>query len=127
MMDLAFAFVIAFITTCGVQLLLSRHVVRTILGVTLVSAAVNLVIFFAGRVVSKAPPVMRIGETTLPVDAANPLPQALILTAIVIGFSLTMFAVALALQTFRSIGTLDGRRIRNADRVGAPDDQETRP
>lgn len=125
MMDLAFAFAIAVITACGVQLALSRHVVRTILGITLVSAAVNLLIFFAGRVVSKAPPVMRMSETTLPADAANPLPQALILTAIVIGFALTAFAAALALQTFRSIGTLDGRRIRIADRLGAPDVEDS--
>lgn len=124
-MDLAFAFAIAVITACGVQLALSRHVVRTILGITLVSAAVNLLIFFAGRVVSKAPPVMRMSETTLPADAANPLPQALILTAIVIGFALTAFAAALALQTFRSIGTLDGRRIRIADRLGAPDVEDS--
>ena len=119
-MHVFYAFVIALIVACGVQLMLSRHIVRTLLGITLISAAVNLIIFYAGRIGPDAPPVIAVGETTLPVTAANPLPQALILTAIVIGFALTAFGAALALQTFRSIGTLDGRRIDDAERLGSP-------
>jgi multicomponent K+:H+ antiporter subunit C len=54
------------------------------------------VIFFVGRVVTSAPAVMRASETVLPADAANPLPQALVLTAIVIGFATTaLFLVVL--------------------------------
>ena len=121
-MQVFYAFVIALIVACGVQLMLSRHIVRTLLGITLMSAAVNLIIFYAGRIGPAAPPVILVGETTLPTTAANPLPQALILTAIVIGFALTAFGAALALQTFRSIGTLDGRRIDDAERLGSPFD-----
>ncbi len=121
-MHVFYAFVIALIVACGVQLMLSRHIVRTLLGITLISAAVNLIIFYAGRIGPAAPPVILVGETTLPTTAANPLPQALILTAIVIGFALTAFGAALALQTFRSIGTLDGRRIDDAERLGSPFD-----
>ena len=61
-----------------------------------------------------------VGETTLTPAAANPLSQALILTAIVIGFALTAFVAALALQIHRRIGTLDGRRIDDAERLGSP-------
>lgn len=121
-MHVFYAFVIALIVACGVQLMLSRHIVRTLLGITLMSAAVNLIIFYAGRIGPAAPPVILVSETTLPTTAANPLPQALILTAIVIGFALTAFGAALALQTFRSIGTLDGRRIDDAERLGSPFD-----
>ena len=60
------------------------------------------------------------GETVLSAGAANPLPQALVLTAIVIGFSLVAFAVALALQTFRTIGTLDSRKLNQAEALGSP-------
>jgi multicomponent Na+:H+ antiporter subunit C len=115
-----YALVLAIIAACGVQLMLSRHIVRTLLGITLLSAAANLMIFYAGRIGAKAPPVIPDGDTTLAATAANPLPQALILTAIVIGFALTAFGAALALQTYRSIGTLDGRRIDDAERLGSP-------
>jgi multicomponent Na+:H+ antiporter subunit C len=115
-----YALVLAIIAACGVQLMLSRHILRTLLGITLLSAAANLIIFYAGRIGAKAPPVIPEGEVVLAASAANPLPQALILTAIVIGFALTAFGAALALQTFRSIGTLDGRRIDDAERLGSP-------
>ena len=126
-MHVLYALVIALIAACGVQLMLSRHIMRTLLGITLISAAANLIIFYAGRIGSTAPPVIAPGDTTLPGTAANPLPQALILTAIVIGFSLTAFGAALALQTFRSIGTLDGRRIDDAERLGSPFEDLPKP
>jgi multicomponent Na+:H+ antiporter subunit C len=114
------ALILAIIAACGVQLLLSRHILRTLLGITLLSAAANLIIFYAGRIGATTPPVIPHGDTSLSATAANPLPQALILTAIVIGFALTAFGAALALQTYRSIGTLDGRRIDDAERLGSP-------
>jgi multicomponent Na+:H+ antiporter subunit C len=126
-MHVFYALVIAIIAACGVHLMLSRHIVRTLLGITVISAAANLIIFFAGRIDPKGPPVIPLGETTLAATAANPLPQALILTAIVIGFALTAFGAALALQTYRSIGTLDGRRIDDAERLGSPFEGTGRP
>jgi multicomponent Na+:H+ antiporter subunit C len=126
-MHVFYALIIALIAACGVHLMLSRHIVRTLLGITVISAAANLIIFFAGRIDPKAPPVIPAGDTTLASTAANPLPQALILTAIVIGFALTAFGAALALQTYRSIGTLDGRRIDDAERLGSPFEGSERP
>jgi multicomponent Na+:H+ antiporter subunit C len=52
------------------------------------------------------------------------LPQALILTAIVIGFALTAFVAALALQTWRSFGTIDGRNVTTAEELGSPFDDK---
>jgi multicomponent Na+:H+ antiporter subunit C len=106
-MPLLYALAIAVIAACGVQLMLSRHILRTLLGITVISAAANLVIFYAGRIGAKAPPVIPDGESALSPAAANPLPQALILTAIVIGFAMTAFGAALALRTYRSFGTPD--------------------
>jgi len=82
-MHLLFALSIAVLAGCSLYLILSRHIVRVLLGVTMLSAAINLVIFFAGRIVTNMPAVIRAGESSLPADAANPLPQALVLTAIV--------------------------------------------
>ena len=120
-MNLVYAAGIAAIMGCGLFLLLSRQIVRMIFGVMLISATVNLAIFLAGRIGPNPPPVMRAGETVLEAGAANPLPQALVLTAIVIGFSLVAFVTALALKTYRAMGTLDSRELNQAERLGSPD------
>ncbi|KKB08142.1 NADH-quinone oxidoreductase subunit K [Devosia chinhatensis] len=123
-MTLIFAAGIAAIMGCGIYMLLSRHTMRILLGVMLMSAGVNLVIFLAGRIGPNPPPLIETGAYTLVADAANPLPQALVLTAIVIGFSLVAFAAALALQTFRTSGTLDQRDLGSAEALGSPYDKE---
>ena len=105
-------------------MLLSRHVIRIIIGVAILSAAVNLVILYSGRIVSSLPPIMPADVSELGMDTANPLPQALILTAIVIGFALTAFASALALQLMRSNGADDTGDLNDAERLGSPFDGE---
>ncbi|HLS69894.1 MAG TPA: NADH-quinone oxidoreductase subunit K [Kiloniellales bacterium] len=119
-MNLVYAAGIAAIMGCGLYLILSRHVIRIILGVITISATINLTIFLAGRIGPTPPPVILEGQTVLETGAANPLPQALVLTAIVIGFSLIAFASALALQTFRSMRTLDSRSLNEAENLGSP-------
>jgi len=126
-MNLIYAAGIATIMAVGLYLLLSRHVMRMIFGVMLVSAAVNLSIFLAGRIGANAPPVMAAQDATLAMGSANPLPQALVLTAIVIGFSLAAFAIALALRAYRSYGTLDQRALNDAQALGAADQDAGAP
>jgi multicomponent Na+:H+ antiporter subunit C len=122
-MNLIYSAGIAAIMACGLYLLLSRHVMRIVYGVILISASVNLALFLAGRIGPNPPPVIPSGDTVLSAGAANPLPQALVLTAIVIGFSLVAFAAALALQTFRATGTLDSRKLNQAEALGSPYDE----
>lgn len=119
-MNLIYAAAIAMVMGCGLYLMLSRQVMRAIFGVMLISASVNLSIFLAGRIGPNPPPLMPDGQTVLDAASANPLPQALVLTAIVIGFSLVAFVAALALRTFRSTGTLDSRELNHAERLGSP-------
>lgn len=123
-MNLFYAAAIAAIMGCGMFLLLSRHIVRIVFGVMFLASSINLTIFLAGRLGFNAPPVIRAGETVLEAGSANPLPQALALTAIVIGFSLVAFVTALVLQTYRAIGTLDSRELDQAERLGSPDEDE---
>ncbi|SHI96944.1 multicomponent Na+:H+ antiporter subunit C [Aureimonas altamirensis DSM 21988] len=123
-MNLIYALAISALASCGVYLLLSRHVIRIIIGVAILSAAVNLVILYSGRIVSSLPPIMPADVSELGMDTANPLPQALILTAIVIGFALTAFASALALQLMRSNGADDTGDLNDAERLGSPFDGE---
>lgn len=119
-MNLVYALAIAAIAGAGAYLILSRNVMRIIFGVSLLSASANLLIFLAGGLQAMAPPVIEAGLQELPAGSANPLPQALILTAIVIGFSLVAFAAALALQLFRASGTIDTRELSAAEDLGTP-------
>lgn len=91
-------------------------------GLILLSNAVNLLILTAGGLTRGTPPLIASGATEMPAGAANPLPQALILTAIVIGFGLIAFALILIYRTYTATGTLDADALANgatADRAGA--------
>jgi len=102
------------IVAAGVYLALARDLLRCVIGVSLIGSAANLVMFAAGRVGVAAPPVIAAGETVL-VDAANPLTQALVLTAIVIGFALTCFSLVLVLALSSRAGIADSERLRLAE------------
>lgn len=119
-MNLIYAALIAAIMGCGLYLILSRHVMRIIFGVMTLSATVNLTVFLAGRLGAEPPPIIQGGQTALATNAANPLPQALVLTAIVIGFSLVAFAAVLALRTYQTMGTLDNQELSEAEDLGSP-------
>lgn len=98
----------------GVVLALSKDVFRCVIGLAILGSAVNLVLFAAGRLGSVAPAVVPLGETVL-TGAANPLPQALVLTAIVIGFALVCFSMALMLRLIQKGNTDDAIALRAAE------------
>jgi multicomponent Na+:H+ antiporter subunit C len=104
-MSVLLAFVAAALFGTGLYLTLSRHVVRMVLGLSMLTTAVNLVLFQAGRIRSTQPPLIPEGAERLR-ESADPVPQALVLTAIVIGFALTVVLVALALRAWGSHRTL---------------------
>lgn len=98
-MEALIALVIGVLTACGVFLALRGQTFPVVLGLTFLSYAVNLFLFVMGRLVVGAPPVIS--------DAAaytDPLPQALVLTAIVISFGMTAFVIVLALKARAEFG-----------------------
>ncbi len=115
------------VVAAGIYMMLERHVVRVILGVAMVAAAANMLIFLSGRVGTVSPPVIPYGGTALSADAANPLPQALVLTAIVIGFALVSFTIVLAFRAWRSLGTLDTDAMTPAENEGTPFERRPEP
>jgi len=119
-MTFLYAAAIAAYTGCGLYLMLSRHVVRIILGLALLTNGAIFLIFFSGRIGSMVPAVIPLGDQQLAPDAANSLPQALALTAIVIGFALTAFAVALLVAAYKRLDTLDAREMTAAEDMGSP-------
>ena len=100
-MEALFALVIGVLTACGVYLMLRGRSFPVVLGLTLLSYAVNLFLLARGRLTVGRPPVIGAGAA----GYADPLPQALVLTAIVIGFAMTAFVIVLALKAKAELGT----------------------
>lgn len=98
----------------GLYLALSRDLLRCVIGLAVLGNGINLLLFAAGRLGSAAPPVIGAGETALGA-AANPLPQALVLTAIVISFALLCFSLALALRVMQAGGGDDVAALQAAE------------
>ena len=118
-MSVLYAFIAAALFGCGLYMTLSRHVARMVLGLSLLTTAVNLVLFLAGRIRTAQPPLIADGAERLG-ESADPLPQALVLTAIVIGFALTVILAALTLRAWRGDNTLRSDELRSAQDLGNP-------
>ncbi|WP_036301666.1 Na+/H+ antiporter subunit C [Methylotenera sp. L2L1] len=99
-MEAILASAIGLLFGCGVYLMLRARTFPVILGLTLISYAVNLFLFASGRLVMNAPPIIRADITRY----TDPIPQALVLTAIVIGFGMTAYIVTLALRGLSESG-----------------------
>ena len=109
-MEALIALVIGVLTACGVFLVLRAQTFPVVLGLTFLSYAVNLFLFVMGRLAIGVPPVIS--------DAAaytDPLPQALVLTAIVISFGMTAFVIVLALKARAELGNdhVDGLHVED--------------
>ncbi len=89
---------IGVLTACGLWLMLRARTFDVVLGLTLLSYAVNVFIFVMGRLAFSVPPILRPGIAPTLANHADPLPQALVLTAIVISFAMTALLLALALK-----------------------------
>ena len=109
------AFLAGIIITAGVYLILDRNLIRFIFGLVLVANAINLLIFTTGRLASRRPPLIPEFSTPGPELFANALPQALILTAIVIGFALLSFVFILFYRAYQALGTVDTELMRVAE------------
>tara|TARA_R110001592_G_scaffold22556_2_gene89544 strand:+ start:100 stop:522 length:423 start_codon:yes stop_codon:yes gene_type:complete len=115
-MEMLVASALAVVVACGVFLVLRARTFPVIIGLSLLGYAVNFFIFSMGRLTTNSPPILRDGLEI----SADPLPQALVLTAIVIGFAMTGFIVELALRA-RHETTSDhvdaGRGVPGAGRI----------
>ncbi|MCT8160716.1 Na+/H+ antiporter subunit C [Pseudoruegeria sp. SHC-113] len=105
-MEFLLAITVGVLVATAVYLMLARNVLRFIFGLILISNAANLVIFTAGRLTPGEPPLIKEGAYAPAVGVANALPQALVLTAIVIGFGLFAFALVLVYRAYTTLGTL---------------------
>jgi multicomponent Na+:H+ antiporter subunit C len=109
------AFVVGWLYAAGLYMMLRRSVVKLIFGLALLSHASNLLIFTAGRLTRAEPPVIPQGATQPDAAFADPLPQALVLTAIVIGFGVLAFALVLVHRVYETVGTDDLDEMKATD------------
>ena len=107
-MAATYALVVGVLVCSGVYLLLRARSFPVVLGLTMLSYAVNLFLFASGRLAPDSAPLTIAGIQNPP----DPLPQALVLTAIVIGFGMTAFAIALAV---RARGELDSDHVDGSE------------
>ena len=106
-MEAIVSLTVGILIACGVYLVLRARTFPVILGLNLIGFGVNLFLFAMGRLHTALPPLISKGR----MEYADPLPQALVLTAIVIGFAMIAFVVVLALRADEELKTdhVDGR------------------
>ncbi len=127
-METVLAVLVGILVAASVYLMLARNLLRFLFGLVLLSNAANLTIFAAGRLTEAAPPLVPKGMLGPTETVANALPQALILTAIVIGFGLLAFTLVLVYRGYRTLGTLESDSMRFAEpAAGAPPSTITDP
>lgn len=105
---------IATLSGVGAYLLMSRSLLRLVMGFLIFSQAINLFIFVSSGLERGKTPIISEHSSAL-IDGPDPLPQALILTAIVIGFAATAFLVVLARQTYLSFLSEDSDQMRSSE------------
>ncbi len=115
-MEAIYAFCVGVLTTCGFFLVLRGRTFTVVIGLTLLSYAVNLFLFASGRLKLNGAAVL--GQSA---EYSDPLPQALVLTAIVIGFAMTAFVVILAMRSRADQGDdhVDGQMPDQPSRLSA--------
>ncbi|SFZ70188.1 Na+/H+ antiporter subunit C [Chitinimonas taiwanensis] len=113
-MEMMLALAVGTLTGSGVYLMLRARVFDLIVGLTLLSYAVNLFLFLMGRARIGAAPILDGQRAANLAEYADPLPQALVLTAIVISFAMTALMLVLALRTRAETGSdhVDGEEPR---------------
>lgn len=114
-MEILLSILVGGLFAASTYLLLQHSMVRMILGMILMTTGVNLLIFAAGRLTRGSPPLIPEDKTMLAEAAANPLPQAVILTAVVINFGLLALIVALVYRTNSTFDSIDVDALRSID------------
>lgn len=114
-MDVVFAVVVGVLYAAGVYLLLRRSVIRMVMGLSLLGQAANLLVFTSAGLVRAGAPRVPAGEVEPVPPVADPLAQAMVLTAIVINFGMTAFALVLAARAQYAAGTDDADAMVHSD------------
>lgn len=108
-------FFILVLLTSGFYMLLRRSIIKLVIGLALLSHAANLIIFISSGITKYNPPLIPGNLGEVPAPFADPIPQALILTSIVISFALTAFSVILIKKIYLTTGSEDADDVNSSD------------
>lgn len=114
-MESLLAILIGALFACSIYMILRRSIIKLIIGLAFLAHACNLLIFTIATTVRGKAPLIEEGETTVTEAVADPLPQALVLTAIVIGFGVLAFAIVLIQQVYQTVGVGDAKELKEYD------------
>lgn len=114
-MEILNSVLVGVLFAAGIYLMLRRSLMKLLLGLAVISNAVNLLIFTAAELTRARPAFVPAGASVPEAPYADPLPQAFILTAIVISFGVLAFAVALVMRVYATLGTDDSDQLRSTD------------
>jgi multicomponent Na+:H+ antiporter subunit C len=114
-MEAVLACVVGGLYAAGLYMMLRRSIVKLLIGLVLLSHAANLLIFTTSGLTRARPPVLPENTSHLTPPFADPLPQALILTAIVISFGVLAYAVVLVYRAYQVVGTDDLNDMKATD------------
>jgi multicomponent Na+:H+ antiporter subunit C len=114
--EVVLAFVVGGLYAAGLYTLLRRSIVRLVIGLSLLSQAANLLIFSTAGMTRGRPPIVPPEATAPQPPFADPIPQALILTAIVLGFGILAFALVLIKRAYQAVESDDLDDMRSTDR-----------
>ncbi len=120
MIEAVYAVLIGVFFAVATYLILSKSVIRMLLGISILGNAVNLLIFTAGRLTRQVPPIVAGDASQITEPFANPLPQALILTAIVIGFAMFTFLLVLGYRAYQELDADNTDTMRLTEPEKAP-------
>ena len=116
-MELVLAIMTGVLYAAGIYLILRRSLVKLIIGLVLLGNGINLLIFLMGGLVKGNPPIIEVDGKVLSGVFSDPVPQALILTAIVISFGLQSFAIILIKRAYQVVNTDDLDEMNTTDRI----------
>ncbi|HMM11221.1 MAG TPA: Na+/H+ antiporter subunit C [Bacteroidales bacterium] len=114
-MNILLALLIGVLFGAAIYMVLRRSIIKLIIGLMLLSYSANLLIFSVARVQRAKAPLIPEDSTGLMQSVADPLPQALVLTAIVIGFGVMAFTIVLIQQLFQQAGIEDSDELKTTD------------
>jgi multicomponent Na+:H+ antiporter subunit C len=117
-MEIILPIVVGLLYTIGIYMMLQRSFVKLIIGLVMIGHASNLFLFVISRITRGQTPLVAVGELQPSVPFADPFPQALVLTAVVIGFGIQAFAIVLIKRTFQNVETDDLDDLDSTDEVG---------
>jgi multicomponent Na+:H+ antiporter subunit C len=115
-MEYLLAILIGGLFAGAIYMILRRNIIKLIIGLMLLAHACNLLIFTISTTVRGKAPLIEEGEKHIQDAVADPIPQALVLTAIVIGFGVSAFTIVLIEQVFQTTGTDDSKDLNVYDK-----------